>query len=90
MASIMFPNGRWRRLFSGNTRKIRVRALQTELVENMLQDLEDTSKAFSGPSIQASWLQGDIGVGVLPAGEVSGLVKGIPSVKELVNEMISG
>ena len=70
--------------------KIRIRALQTELVENMLQGLEDTSKAFSGPSIEASWLQGDIGAGVLPAGEVSGLVKGIPSVKELVNEMISG
>jgi NAD(P)H-dependent flavin oxidoreductase YrpB (nitropropane dioxygenase family) len=70
--------------------KIRIRALQTELVESMLQGLEDTSKAFSGPSIEASWLQGDIGVGVLPAGEVSGLVKGIPSVKELVNEMISG
>ena len=70
--------------------RIRIRALQTDLVEGMLQGSEENNKAFSGPAIEASWLKGDIDAGVLPAGEVSGLVKNIPSVKALIDEMISG
>ena len=68
--------------------RIRIRALHTELVEGLLQGTQDKNKAFSGPAVEASWLKGDIGAGVLPAGEVSGLVKSIPSVKALIDEMI--
>lgn len=65
--------------------RIRVRALRTEQVEGLMRGSEDRDKAFSGPSIEASWLQGD-----LAAGEVSGLVTHIPTVKELIDEMVKG
>jgi enoyl-[acyl-carrier protein] reductase II len=69
--------------------RIRVRALQTELVEGLIQGSQDKDKAFSGPAVEASWLQGDIAAGVLPAGEVSGIVTNIPTVKELIDEIVN-
>ena len=70
--------------------RIRVRALQTELVEGLIEGTQDKDNVFSGPAIEASWLQGDIAAGVLPAGEVSGLVTNLPTVKKLIDEMVNG
>jgi NAD(P)H-dependent flavin oxidoreductase YrpB (nitropropane dioxygenase family) len=70
--------------------RFRIRALQTKLVEGMIQGTENTDKAFTVEAVEASWLKGDIGAGVLPAGEVSGLISSVPTVKELIDEMVSG
>jgi hypothetical protein len=56
----------------------------------MIQGTENTDKAFTVEAVEASWLKGDIGAGVLPAGEVSGLISSVPTVKELIDEMVSG
>ncbi len=68
--------------------RFRIRALQTKLVDGLIQGTEDTDKVFSGEAVEASWLKGDIGAGVLPAGEVSGLISGVPTVRELIDEMV--
>ena len=70
--------------------RFRIRALQTKLVEGLIQGTEDTAKAFSGQAVEDSWLKGDLEAGVLPAGEVSGLISSIPTVGELIDEMVSG
>ena len=70
--------------------RFRIRALQTKLVEGMIQGTGDTAKAFSGQAVENSWLKGDLEAGVLPAGEVSGLISSIPAVGELIDEMVSG
>ena len=72
-----------------DTGRFRIRALRTPLVEEMLQGRADMGKAFSGPLAEASWIQGDLGVGILPAGEVSGLISGVLSVGEVIEEMVA-
>jgi len=70
--------------------RFRIRALQTKLVEGMIQGTKDTDKGFSGQAVEASWLNGELAAGVLPAGEVSGLISSVATVRELINEMVSG
>ena len=70
--------------------RFRIRALQTKLLEGLIQGTENRDKVFSGQAVEASWLNGDIGAGVLPAGEVSGLISSVPTVRELIDEMVSG
>lgn len=68
--------------------RFRIRALRTGLVEKMLRGEEPADQAFRGEAIEASWLGGDLNAGVLPAGEITGLVSDIPSVKEVIEEMV--
>ena len=70
--------------------RFRIRALQSKLVEGLIQGTEDTDKAFSGQAVEESWLKGDLEAGVLPAGEVSGLISSVPTVEELIDEMVRG
>ncbi len=70
--------------------RFRIRALQTKLVEGLIQGTENTDKVFTSEAVEESWLEGDIGAGVLPAGEVSGLISSVPTVRELIDEMVSG
>ena len=70
--------------------RFRIRALQTKLVEGMIQGTEDTNKAFSGQAIEESWLKGNLAAGVLPAGEVSGLISSVSTVRDLIDEMVNG
>lgn len=69
--------------------RFRIRALQTKLVEGLIQGTENTDKVFTNEAVEESWLEGDIGAGVLPAGEVSGLISNVPTVRELIDEMVS-
>jgi enoyl-[acyl-carrier protein] reductase II len=69
--------------------KIRIRALHTPLVEEILNSSKNTSEVFNSQAVEESWIKGDIDAGVLPAGEISGLISGIQSVKEIINEMVS-
>jgi enoyl-[acyl-carrier protein] reductase II len=68
--------------------RFRIRALRTPLVERMFKGEEPTGQAFAGEAIEASWLKGDLEAGVLPAGEISGLISGVASVKEIIEEMV--
>lgn len=70
--------------------RFRIRALQTKLVDGLIQGTENTDKVFTSEAVEESWLEGDIGAGVLPAGEVSGLISSVPTVRELIDEMVSG
>jgi NAD(P)H-dependent flavin oxidoreductase YrpB (nitropropane dioxygenase family) len=38
--------------------------------------------------MKASWINGNVDVGILPAGQIPGLVKDILSVKEVIREMV--
>lgn len=68
--------------------RFRIRALRTPLVERIFKGEEPTDQAFAGEAIEASWLKGDLEAGVLPAGEISGLISGVASVKEIIEEMV--
>ncbi len=68
--------------------RFRIRALRTPLVERMLKGEEATDRAFAGEAIEASWLEGDLEAGGLPSGEVAGLIHAVPSVGEVIKEMV--
>ena len=69
--------------------RVRIRALRTQLVENIFQGTQDASQVFASQSLDASWVKGDLGAGILPAGEVVGLISEVKSVREVILEMVS-
>lgn len=69
--------------------RFRVRALHTPLVEKIINGSVKSSEVFNSQSVMKSWIEGDIDSGVLPAGEISGLISGILSVEEIIDEMVS-
>lgn len=71
-----------------NMGRFRLRALRTELTERILAGEADTVGLFSGSAAVQSWIRGDMEAGLLPAGEVSGLIDGIASVREIIEEMV--
>jgi enoyl-[acyl-carrier protein] reductase II len=67
--------------------RIRVRALNTPLVQKITAGV-DVGNAVFGEAMEESWLRGDIDAGVLPAGQISGLISGVLTVKDIVEEMV--
>ncbi len=67
--------------------RMRVRALNTPLVQKITAG-EDVGNAVFGEAMEESWLRGDVDAGVLPAGQISGLVSGVATVKDIVEEMV--
>jgi NAD(P)H-dependent flavin oxidoreductase YrpB (nitropropane dioxygenase family) len=43
---------------------------------------------ISNPEMEDSWVKGDPDAGTLPAGQVSGLISSIRSVREIIEEMV--
>jgi NAD(P)H-dependent flavin oxidoreductase YrpB (nitropropane dioxygenase family) len=69
--------------------RLRIRALHTPLVEKLLQSEKMEDYVFGGKAMETSWLKGDADAGVLPAGQIAGLVHNVLSVKEIIEEMMS-
>ncbi len=72
-----------------NLGAFQVRALRTPLADQLISDPAQTGSRFSPKGIEESWVKGDLEAGVLPAGEVIGIIHNIPSVKEIIDEMIA-
>jgi enoyl-[acyl-carrier protein] reductase II len=71
-----------------NVGRFRVRALGTPLVEKIVQGEASPGEHFSGSAVEDSWIRGDLAAGILPSGQVSGLISSIPSVREVIEEMV--
>lgn len=73
-----------------DTGRFRIRALHTPLVEKILNGQMDIDTHFSAQAVEKSWIKGDLGSGIMPAGEVSALVSDICSAKQIIDEMVNG
>ena len=71
-----------------NMGRFRVRALHTPLVEKIVQGEIPAAEHFYGSAVKNSWIGGNLEAVILPSGQVSGLISDIPSVKEVIEEMI--
>jgi NAD(P)H-dependent flavin oxidoreductase YrpB (nitropropane dioxygenase family) len=40
-------------------------------------------------SLEESWVKGNMEVGTLPAGQITGIIKEIKTVREIIEEMVS-
>ena len=70
-----------------NMGRFQIRALNTPLVEKMSQG-ENSLNPSAGASLEESWVKGDLAAGTLPAGQVSGLISQISSVRDVIEEMV--
>ena len=69
--------------------RFQIRALRTSLVEKLINDEETTRPGFTRQVMEDTWIKGNLETGVLPAGQVTGLISNAPSVKEVIDEIIS-
>jgi enoyl-[acyl-carrier protein] reductase II len=69
--------------------RFRLRALRTSRVEKYLDGEPANMSDLAGNALDAAWLKGNLEAGILPAGEVAGLVRSVPSVREIIEEMVS-
>jgi NAD(P)H-dependent flavin oxidoreductase YrpB (nitropropane dioxygenase family) len=69
--------------------RFRLRALRTPLVERFLSGEPVGDNLFSGENLEEAWIKGAVEKAILPAGESAGLVRGIGTVKEILEEMVS-
>ena len=67
---------------------MRIRALNTPLVQKIIGGEQVEDAVFDEKAMEESWLRGDADAGVLPAGQISGLISGVVSVKEIIEEMV--
>lgn len=70
--------------------RFQVRALRTPLVEEVLGSGKAAGAAYGGGSLEASWIDGDLSAGALPAGEIVGLIDEVLTVREIIEEMVGG
>jgi enoyl-[acyl-carrier protein] reductase II len=69
--------------------RVRVRALRTGLAQEIMEGAR--TPGFSSPeAMEKAWIEGDLDAGLLPAGEVVGLVSRVASVREVIEEMAGG
>lgn len=67
--------------------RFRIRALHTQLVEKMIKGEKGPDNIFTPAAMEAAWVKGDLEAGVLPAGQVAGLISSVFSVREVIEEM---
>ena len=68
--------------------RFQVRALHTPLVEKLIQADQMDAGLFGTKAMEDSWLKGDSEAGILPAGQIAGLVHDVLSVRAIVQEMV--
>lgn len=72
-----------------NRGRFQVRAIKTPLLYKLLDGEVTTQEGLGGgQGIEESWITGDLEAGTLPAGQVAGLIRNIPSARDIVEEMV--
>ncbi len=71
-----------------NFGRFRIRALPTSLVEKTRSEGSVDMRFFSAAALEQSWLAGDLDAGFLPAGQICGLVSSVPTVAQIIAEMV--
>ncbi len=67
------------------------RVVATPLVEEMMDKGGPSKADFSaqGPSMEAAWVQGDLEASIIAAGQITGMIKAVRPVREIIEEMVS-
>jgi len=67
------------------------RVVATPVAEEMVAKGGLSKEEFSaqGTKIEETWVQGDLEVGTIPAGQSTGMIKTIRPVREIIEEMVS-
>jgi enoyl-[acyl-carrier protein] reductase II len=71
-----------------NMGRFQIRALRTPLAERMIKGEKGPDNVFTPASLKESWINGNLEAGLLAAGQISGSVHDILSVREVIEEMV--
>ncbi len=65
------------------------RVVLTPIVEKMMDAPRGGEFTAMEGSLEESWVKGNMEVGTLPAGQITGIIKEIKTVREIIEEMVS-
>jgi len=65
------------------------RVVRTPLVDKMIDAPDKADFTSMGNSLEEAWVGGDTEANTLPAGQITGMIKEIKSVREIIQEMVS-
>jgi enoyl-[acyl-carrier protein] reductase II len=65
------------------------RVVLTPIVEKMMDAPRKGEFTAMEGSLEESWVKGDMEAGTLPAGQITGIIKEIKTVREIIEEMVS-
>jgi enoyl-[acyl-carrier protein] reductase II len=68
--------------------KVRVRVIRTPFAEELRRGEPAASFRSSPDSLKEAWIGGDLAANTLPAGQITGMVKDVRSVREIIQEMV--
>ncbi|MEE9420217.1 MAG: nitronate monooxygenase [Desulfatiglandaceae bacterium] len=68
--------------------RIRVRVVRTPLAEKMASLPMDEAPTLSPSSLEDAWIGGNLEVNTLPAGQITGMVDEVQSVRKIIEEMV--
>jgi enoyl-[acyl-carrier protein] reductase II len=71
-----------------NLGAFQVRALKTPLAMDLMAMGPQSLDGFSGIGLEQAWVKGDLQAGILPAGQVSGLIREVPTVGKIIQDMV--
>ena len=69
--------------------RIRVRAVKTPFVEELVGHPEKQGFADLTARFDEGWIQGKVDVALFPAGQITGMLQDVKSVREIIEEMVS-
>jgi len=72
-----------------NLGRFLVRALNTPMVKKINCGEFGVNDAFCRAAFEESWIRGNLDAGLLPVGQSAGLVRDVPSAKDVIQEMIA-
>jgi len=69
--------------------KVRVRVIRTPLSEELRKGGPDVAFRPSPGSLKEAWIGGNLAANTLPAGQITGMVRDVRSVREIIEEMVN-
>jgi len=75
-------------LISGG--RVRVRAIRTPLAEELIEKPAHEALGSIPGTREEAWVKGDLKAYILPAGQITGMIKKVKSVREIIDEMVGG
>lgn len=72
-----------------NLGRFLVRALNTSMVNKIKCGEFGVKDAFCRAAFEESWIRGNLDAGLLPVGQSAGLVRDIPFVREVIQDMVA-
>jgi enoyl-[acyl-carrier protein] reductase II len=70
--------------------KIRVRVIRTPFAEELLENPRDEAFGSLSGNLEEAWIRGNLKAYTLPSGQITGMIRKVKSIREIIEEMVGG